>query len=109
MVILFVLVSNLINKKAYSILTIWWITPLVFLLFYHGNYGYVWEYYFTGVFSIFSLLVGIILSVSVERLRWTRPLVIVLLIVVFWQNILSLKSYLTAGTYGPVNITLGPS
>ena len=96
-VFLVVIVWKIIPKKTFSILLIWWITPLIFLLFYHGNYGYVWEYYFTGVFNVVSLIVGIVLGYVFDIGRWGKAVVVCLLVVVAWQNFPTLYSYLTAG------------
>ena len=51
------------NKTTLTIL-IWILTPMLFLLFYHGNKGYVWDYYFTGIYPHFILLVAAVLARS---------------------------------------------
>lgn len=55
-----VLVWKKIPQKPLKVLLVWWLTPMAILLFYHGNKGYVWDYYFTGVFSALTLLVSAI-------------------------------------------------
>lgn len=85
-IVITITVWKKINKKPFLILLIWWVTPLVFLLFYHGNYGYVWGYYFTGVFSIVSLLVGIVLAVL------PRPLAAAIIVLIIVQNFLIPKN-----------------
>lgn len=90
-------------RKAFFALVIWWLTPLVLLLFYHGNNGYVWGYYFTGIYPVFILLIAAILS------RSNLAIIGIFVGLFLWQNIPRIKSYLTAGTDGPTHITLGPS
>jgi 4-amino-4-deoxy-L-arabinose transferase-like glycosyltransferase len=60
------LVGIIYRKKVFTksanVLLIWIVTPLIALLFYHGNHGYIWNYYFTGVYSLFVLLVAWIIT-----------------------------------------------
>ncbi|MBI2008231.1 glycosyltransferase family 39 protein [Candidatus Amesbacteria bacterium] len=80
---------------------IWWATPLIFLLFYHGNKGYVWGYYFTGIYPVFALIVSAFWAVSFRYLRWSRGIILILLFVFLYQNLSQLKTYLThPGPYG---------
>lgn len=94
--------NELLSKNT-GLLVIWIITPLLFLLFYHGNYGYIWGYYFTGVYPIFILLTAFILS------RGPKPLAILLLLLFFLDNTKFLKNFLTSGIDGPITVTLGNS
>ena len=60
------------RKKVFggekNILWLWLLTPLVGLLFYQGNFGYVWGYYFAGVIPVFILIFAALL-VSLGSLR----------------------------------------
>lgn len=80
---------------------VWWATPLIFLMFYHGNKGYVWGYYFTGIYPIFALFVSTIWTTSFRHLRWSRGIILILFFGFLYQNLSQLKTYLThPGPYG---------
>lgn len=96
-------------SPVHNTIYIWWLTPLVSLLFYHGNHGYVWEYYFTGAFPFFILSVSVILAAAWTK-RWFGKLLVSLFVLIFtFQNFPRLKNYLSAGVDGPVHVTLGSS
>lgn len=98
-------------RKPLSVLLVWLFTPMFLLLFYHGNYGYVWSYYFTGVYSIFMLLVGVILSYIYTSSHWPfkKGLVGLSIAAFLVTNIFHLANYLSAGTDGETAVILGPS
>ncbi|MFZ5366014.1 MAG: ArnT family glycosyltransferase [Patescibacteria group bacterium] len=43
------------------ILAFWLLVPLAGYLFYQGNYGYFWDYYLSGVWLVFIILVAFLL------------------------------------------------
>jgi len=45
-----------IFSRLGKVLIIWLTAPLLGFLFYQGNYGYVWDYYFTGVQPAFVII-----------------------------------------------------
>jgi 4-amino-4-deoxy-L-arabinose transferase-like glycosyltransferase len=98
-------------RKPLTILLIWLFTPMVLLLFYHGNYGYVWSYYFTGVYSVFMLLVAVILSstYTYSYLLFKKGTVGLFIAAFLVTNIFHLSNYLSAGTDGETAVMLGPS
>jgi hypothetical protein len=98
-----------IPKKPFFTLVIVWITPLVFLLFYHGNNGYVWDYYFTGVYSVFTLSLAVILMSAFQSWRLAKIAVIFLVTIFLATNLFHLHNYLSAGTDGPTDVVLGSS
>ncbi len=96
-------------SPVHTSIYLWWLTPLVLLLFYHGNHGYVWEYYFTGAFPFFILSVSVILA-AIWTKKWFGKLLVSLFVVIFTsQNFPRLRNYLNAGIDGPIHITLGSS
>jgi len=107
----FILAYRLLPKKPINTLLIWVITPLVILLFYRGNYGYIWSYYFTGVFFVFMLITGTVLD-SLLKIRpkfITRILVGVFIIYFVSWNSYHLYHYLIARPDGETAIMLGSS
>lgn len=101
LVIFIIFVRKKLPSKPFTVSFIWWVTPLILLLFYHGNKGYVWGYYFTGIYPVFALLVSAIWIVSFRQLRWSRGIILILFFVFLYKNLTHLKTYLThAGPYG---------
>lgn len=84
--ILFILAFYRIPKKPLTTTLIWWATPTLILLFYHGNKGYVWDYYFTGAYPALVLLISAVLVKSYQNMRWARGVVVILLGIFLYQN-----------------------
>ena len=61
-------------------------------MFYHGNKGYVWEYYFTGVYPALVLLIAGSWSAISKHFIWGRWMVAGLLCLFIVENI---KPYLS--------------
>ncbi|MDO8488374.1 MAG: glycosyltransferase family 39 protein [bacterium] len=96
-----------LKSKAVSVLLIWWLTPVVGLLFYHGNNGYVWDYYFTGVYPAVVILVAWVLVTATKRNWWSKVTVAILAGIFFFQNVPLMRNYLISGVDGPATIALG--
>jgi len=89
------------DKKALNLSLIFLFTPLIALLFFIGNYGNLYDYYLTGFFPIFVILLSFVLA----KLHW---LVLILFIIFFaWQNGKLDYYYLIAGVDGPTHVSLG--
>ncbi len=106
-VVLTIVSGKQLWSKTMAVLVIWWATPLVALLFYHGNYGYVWDYYFTGVYPVAVLLVAAILAMAAAKSALARGLVIGLVGLFLYANLPIVISAMTAGVDGPEHISLG--
>ncbi len=98
-----------LTSKSSLVLLIWWLTPVVGLLFYHGNNGYVWDYYFTGVYPSVILLVAGVLAAAWKRNFLAKLVVLVLLVLFLQHNLALIKSTLGAGIDGPQYISMGNS
>ena len=101
-------ITKLVNKNI-GVLLVWIITPLVFLLFYHGNYGFIWGYYFTGVIPVFILLFSYILSLGIAQKGFACAVVVVLLLLFSYDNTLHLKKFLTTDLKDPTTISFDNS
>lgn len=106
------LISLLLNAKGLlangRFLTIFLIFawPLLGMLFFQGNYGNVYDYYFTGYYLVFVLLFSVLISALAKRTGGV--IVVFLLLALFLQDNLGLiKNYLVAGVDGPTHISLG--
>lgn len=74
-------------QKTVATLLIWWATPVLALMFYHGNKGYIWEYYFTGVYPALVLLIAGSWSTISHHFTWGRWMVAGLLCLFIVENI----------------------
>lgn len=94
------------NKKHFKFLLILLVSPLVGMLFFQGNYGNVYDYYFTGYYLIFIIIFSILIYIFLSGpLRWI--LIGIFLFVFLNQNLVLDKNYVVAGVDGPNNIKLG--
>lgn len=109
LLVLAVTVRRKIWSPASGLLLIWWLTPLIGLLFYHGNYGYVWDYYFTGVYPAAILLVAAIVVSAWQRGLLAKILIVVMGGIFLQHNLALLKSTLTSGVDGSTHVSLGTS
>ncbi|MCL4383983.1 glycosyltransferase family 39 protein [Patescibacteria group bacterium] len=91
------------KNKVFVINFIWLFLPLFLLLFFVGNYGQLYDYYLTGYFPAFIILIGLVLD---YYLSFT-PLFYLLLIPYLSLNMVHLKNYLIANPDGPTHVSLG--
>ena len=80
--------------------------PIIGMLFFQGNQGNVYDYYFTGYYMVFLLLISVLLG-TLARRRWGVVLVGILLVLFWKQNFNLTRNYVSAGADGPSHITLG--
>lgn len=99
---LIILVLLIKKNKYVNICLIWILTPLIILLLYTGNNGYVWGYYFTGIYPILFLLVAVLLSRS-------KIISIVFLSLFLLINIPRISDYLFQPLTSMTHVTLGTS
>lgn len=92
------------NKKRLSIILLF-LAPLLGMIFFHGNFGNVYDYYFTGYYLVFVLVVSLVLG-NISRYVWGQVIVFVFFSIFLVDNIVQFKNYLTATTDGPEHISL---
>ena len=85
-----------------KLLFIWFLAPLLGFLFYRGNHGYVWDYYFTGVIPAFILLFAAGIYFLAREGLLSKILIGLVLILFGVVNLRSLKNYYQTG----IGITL---
>ncbi|MFZ2153354.1 MAG: glycosyltransferase family 39 protein [Microgenomates group bacterium] len=91
----------------FQIIFYWLAVPLFLLLFFVGNYGQLYDYYLTGFFPAFIILISLTFSLLSSSLAYLLlPLFAIYFIM---GNIPQLYHYLTDGIDGPENIVLGNS
>lgn len=88
------------------LLIIFLFLPLLFLFFFTGNYGQLYDYYLTGFFPAFILL----FAIFAFRFTSKKIYIPIFIMIIVWflnGNLLYFKGYLTANVNGADNITLG--
>jgi 4-amino-4-deoxy-L-arabinose transferase-like glycosyltransferase len=102
---LVVFAKQLVKNKYTLSLFILFSLPLVGMLFFQGNKGNVYDYYFTGYYYVFILLFSIVLSKYANF--WTGKILIALFVALFlFNNLPRTYEYLTASYRMPEIITL---
>lgn len=79
-----------------KILVFWLFLPLIFYLFYQGNQGFFLDYYFSGIWLIFMILISFLL-VSIWPKIWGKFLVLIFLISFIYVNFSQLLIYSRIG------------
>ena len=97
---------TLVKNTKFVMVLLLWLSPIIGMLFFQGNYGNVYDYYFTGYYLIFILIYSVVLSMLVRK-----PLgigvVMLFFIVYFKVNIELNRNYIIAGVDGPTTIAFG--
>ena len=81
--------------KLIQTLLIWVTAPYVLLLFYHGNNGYVWDYYFTGIYPMLVMIFGISMRAVYINRQFMRGVVVILVFLSFMFNYSELYYFLS--------------
>lgn len=106
LLILFFKRQLIFRNDKFLVVSILFISPIFGMLFFQGNYGNIYDYYFTGYYLIFILLFSFLLGFSIKE-NWCK-LVMIIFLVLFWQvNLPSIKSYLNSNTHGSLAVFLG--
>lgn len=95
--------SILFKNDIFKLGLIWIMTPVIALLLYTGNNGYVWGYYFTGIFPVIYLLVGAIFATFL-RYKYGKLMLIIVVSIIVHSNLWAIKYYFFEDTGA---ITLG--
>lgn len=104
--VIFFAVFAILRRKIFAstgakILLLWLAAPLVGFLFYRGNQGFVWDYYFAGVYPVFFLLLGGLATEAWKEVAG-RATVLAFLAIFLWANLVQLNIYYQIG----IGITL---
>lgn len=89
----FFFLSRMLKNKYFGILLFLFICPVVGLMFFKGNFGNVYDYYLTGYYLIFILLVGCILA-SLWKTKIGKVLVFLFLFFFLNNNVKWTRSFL---------------
>lgn len=94
------------KNNLVKILLIWFFVPLIFLLFFVGNFGHLYGYYLTGYFPVFVMLFAIILFWP-KKIFISKFLFLLFIPYFYLGNFPSLVNFLSTKINAPGNITLG--
>lgn len=90
------------NKKLQPILILLF-APMIGMLFFQGNNGNVYDYYFTGYYFIFVLIAAVVLA-EFAKSRLGKAFLLIFLTAFLIDNFYITKSYITSGADGPNTI-----
>jgi len=104
-IVLVLLVRRHLTSKPVLSTIIWCLTPAAILLFYHGNKGYLWDYYFTGAYPVFMLLVASVWTQVSFHFPKSRVVVIFLISLFLFQNLKNNYVFYTQALPGYISLT----
>lgn len=100
----FLFLKNFIKNPKIRVVLLLIISPIIGLYFYQGNYTVLYEYYFTGYFLPFLLMVGIIVG-QFWRFKITKLLVLIFLYLFLVNNKDPINYILSDNSMGPESIS----
>ncbi len=80
---------------------------LFILLFYQGNYGQIYFWYFIPLIQPFFLLLATALSYLYFKNKLIKPVIILFVVLVVINQLELIKNYLNDGLDGPTTVALG--
>ncbi len=102
-----ILKRKAILKNKYLVtLFILILSPLIGMLFFQGNYGNVYDYYFTGYYLVFVVLFAGVFGLFTRNTPG-KILTFVFLALFLSDNLPKVKNYIISGVDGPTTIALG--
>ncbi|MEK6819312.1 MAG: hypothetical protein AABY10_05260, partial [Nanoarchaeota archaeon] len=108
-VVVFSLLINriqLFKNSNFLTLLLLFISALFGMLFFRGNYGNVYDYYFTGYYLIFVLIFAVLLGMLAQGIL--GKVILGIFVYLFLQvNVPVARGYITAGVDGPTTIAFG--
>jgi len=84
-------------NKGGKFLSVWIMVPILGFLFYQGNHGYLWNYYFTGVIPSFIILFSAGLNCFLAKNNAAKIIVLIFLLLFAGNNIFFLKGFYGSG------------
>ncbi len=112
---LLILISGLLifskRKKLFSdykfpVVLIFILSPIVGMLFFQGNFGNVYDYYFTGYYFIFILLVSVLLGINTGTV-FGKIIFVAFIFLFLNDNIPQVRNYIISGVDGPTTVAYG--
>ena len=98
--------KKILKDKRMILLVILLLSPILGMLFFQGNYGNVYDYYFTGYYLIFVIFFAAVLGLFSKSI-WGKAIIVIFLVFFLKDNLMSIKNYIVSGVDGPTTIALG--
>ena len=99
-------IKTILKDKKFVVLLIILASPAAGMLFFQGNYGNVYDYYFTGYYLIFVVLFASVVGLY-SKSFWGKMLIFVFLFLFLKDNFPAVKNYTISGVDGPTTIAFG--
>ncbi|MCJ7805586.1 glycosyltransferase family 39 protein [Patescibacteria group bacterium] len=99
-------IKSILNNKKLLLLLIVLLSPIVGMLFFQGNYGNVYDYYFTGYYLIFVIFFASVLGLFSKSI-WGKLIIIVFVFFFLKDNLPVVRNYIVSGVDRPTTIALG--
>lgn len=97
--------KNLWSNQIFKILILFTFIPFLGMIFFQGNEGNVYDYYFTGYYFVYALLFSTLL-ISLFKNRTARSIFVSIFVFIFLsQNISVIMFYLNTNTNAAESIT----
>jgi len=104
--LVFILKSKKLIKNIYFlIVSILFVVPLLGMLFFQGNEGNVYDYYFTGYYFVFLIMFAAIITLISDKF-FGKLMIICFLFLFLFKNIPPTKGYIESGFDGVETINL---
>lgn len=98
---------ELFKSKIFVITTILLSSVIIGMLFFQGNFGNIYDYYFTGYYLVFVLWFSILLGSIIHKNIFGWILVIPFMYLFLSSNLFLVRNYIVAGVDRPTTIAFG--
>jgi len=98
--------SRLLTNDKFKILLLLFLSPVIGLIFFQGNYGNFYQYYLTGYYLIFLILVAVTLGHLFRSSRFGKALVAIFVLFFLSKNYSDLIPYLKTTGDEPTTIVI---
>ncbi len=98
--------KKLFSGVGFPVIFIFWASPLLGMLFFQGNFGNVYDYYFTGYYFIFGILVAALFGQYLNT-RLGKLFVMGFMLLFLHDNIPQVRNYIISGVDGPTTVAYG--
>lgn len=99
-------VTKLVKNKYFLAVLLVFVAPLVGMIFFQGNHGNVYDYYFTGYYFVFVLVLASVCGL-VARVWWGKIILVTFIYFFLRDNLPVMKSYISDNVDGPNTIAFG--